>query len=242
MKTQVYVFPDAVNNVSNNKLDITKIRFSDTPYKKLCQEATLEFKKDTYTHFIDMYYKNNSLIIQLPKYKIKSIDSNKMVIYVDDNLFQYLISPLEEHILKNTHEHSERWFNGKRFTMNKIMNSIISPLVKKDNEYTLTLTLNKNTVYFNRYKSVINKNDISLQSDVDIICLIKIANIQFLQNKFSYSIVLEQAKVFIDEHLIEYSIIDENENNISETISSITSINNEEYYKESIDSSKQDFF
>lgn len=243
MKTQVYVFPDSLKNATNNSLDITKIRFSDTPYKKLCQEATQEFKKDTYTHFIDMYYKNHSLIIQLPKYKIKSIDHNKMVICVDDTIFQYLISPLEEHIIQTTHNHSEKWFNGKKFTMNKIMNSMVSPFNKR--ESTLKLSLNKNTMYFNRYKTLIQRDDIRCNGDsdvdIEIICLVKIANIQFLQNKFSYNIVLEQARVFMDERIIEYSIIDDPDDKISESISQGNTCDNE-YFQESLDSSKIDFF
>lgn len=251
MKTQVYVFPDAVQNASNNSLDITKIRFSDTPYKKLCPEATIEFKKDTFTHFIDMYYKNHSLIIQLPKYKLKSLDATKMVIYVNDDIFQYLISPLEEHIIKSTHNLSEKWFNGKKFTMNKIMNSIISPFNKRETEngndaslkHTLKLSLNKNTMYFNRYKTIIQHEDICTNSDIEIICLIKIANIQFLQNKFSYNIVLEQAKIFMDERLIEYSIIDDLESEITDSVTEgIDKTSYGEYYHESLDSSKINFF
>jgi hypothetical protein len=250
MKTQVYVFPDALQNAGNNSLDISKIRFSDIPYKKVCPEATSEFKQEIFTHFIDIYYKNHSLIIQLPKYKLKSMDSNKMVIYVGDNIFQYLISPLEEHIIQTTHNQSEKWFNGKKFTMNKIMNSIVSPFNKKENEntncneHTLKLSLNKNTLYFNRYKSIIQHADISTNLDIELICLVRISNIQFLQNKFSYNIVLEQAKVFIDEHLVEYSIIDDSDDKISEGASITTDniIYDSEYYHESLDSSRIDFF
>lgn len=244
MKTTVYVLPDSVNNVNSiNYLDINKIRFSDTPYKKLCNEATSEFKRDIYTHFIDMYYKNHSLIIQLPKYKIKSVDDNKLIINIDSELISYLIRPLEEHIMNIVHENSEKWFNGKRFTMNKIMNSLVSPLTKVDNENLLKLTLNKNTLYFNRYKNIISKSDINMSTgDVDIICLVKLANIQFLQNKFSYNIVLEQAKIFMEERLVEYSIIDDPDGQISESVSINESCEQGEYYQESIDSDNQEFF
>lgn len=245
MKTHVYVFPDALKNASNNSLDISKIRFSDTSYKKLCHEATVELKKDIYTHFIDIYYKNHPVIIQLPKFKIKSIDNSKIVLYVDENIFPYLISPLEEHILQATHNNSEKWFNGKKFTMNKIMNSMVSPFNKHEKEGskepTLKLALNKNTMYFNRYKTLINQSDIVSSEDVELICLVKIANIQFLQNKFSYNIVLEQAKVFMEERLLDYSIIDDPDDKISESVTADETCDNE-YYQESIDSSKIEFF
>lgn len=240
MKTVVYILPDSIKDVnSNNYLDISKIRFSDTPYKKLCKEATLEFKKDTFTHFIDMYYKNNPLVIQLPKTKIKNIDNAKILIEINDEIITYLIKPLEEYIINSVHENSEKWFNGKKFTMNKIMNSLVSPLTK-DSTKSLKLTLTKNTMYFNRYKTMIQHDDIKLSNDdIDIICLVKIANIQFLQNKFSYNMVLEQAKVFMDERLVEYSIIDEFK--ISESVSENSSCKGE-YYQESIDSDNHEFF
>lgn len=242
MKTVVYILPDSIKDVnSNNYLDISKIKFSDNPYKKLCKEATLEFKKDTFTHFIDMYYKNNPLVIQLPKTKIKNIDNNKILIEINDEIITYLIKPLEEYIINSVHEHSEKWFNGKKFTMNKIMNSLVSPLIK-DSTNSLKLTLTKNTMYFNRYKTMIHHDDIKLSNDdIDIICLVKIANIQFLQNKFSYNMVLEQAKVFMDERLIEYSIIDDPDGKISESVSENGSCEGE-YYQESIDSDNHEFF
>ena len=45
-------------------------------------------------------------------------------------------------------------------------------------------------------------NDI--KPECQCVCLIKIANLQFVQNKFSYDIVLKQAKVLIEEPLIEF--------------------------------------
>jgi hypothetical protein len=98
-------------------------------------------------------------------------------------------------------------------------------------------------MYFNRYKTLIQREDISTNSDIEIICLVRISNIQFLQNKFSYNIILEQAKVFMEERLIEYSIIDNTDDKITESVSEGTdNICDGEYFQESIDASKIDFF
>ena len=257
MKTQVYIFPDAVKNIHNNSLELNKIRFSNTPYKKSIKYDS----KEHILYYIDMYYKNNSIILQLPKYKVKNLcyskdnDNDsvrlKIELLVDDFLFQYLISPLEEHIISSVHSNSEKWFNGKRFTMNKIINCLISPY-NKSNENILNLTSHKNTLFFNRYKNIIDKQNIidnlKDKNEIEIIPLIKIANLQFLNNKFSYNIILEQAKVFMEDRLIEYSIIDEPDGKVSESISSSNDNDNKnlcnsgEYYKESIDSIKHDFF
>lgn len=220
MKTPIYLFQDLT--VSENCiLNFEKIKFSDTPYKKVIEQGIV--------YFIDMYYKNNSIIIQIPRYPIKCISKNKLTIKVDNDFIDYLIKPLEEHIINSVHKYSERWFDGKKFTLNKIINSMISP--KK--VFEIDITLHKDTLYFNRYRNIITFDDI--ESDVDekqIMCLIKISSLQFIKNRFTYQIQLEQGKVFMNEKLVEYSFI-ENENSLIES--------DPEYYRESINSDR-DFF
>ena len=61
------------------------------------------------------------------------------------------------------------------------------------------------------------------------------------ENKFTYNLVLEQAKIFMQEKLTCYSIIETHED--SESNSNNDSDNEKEnYYKESLDGSKQNFF
>lgn len=229
MKTRVFIYP---NCIKNTLLDVKKINFSDTTYKK-------EFNKGESIHFIDMYYKNDAIIIQLPRYKIKNMNNDKIGLFIDDDLVKYFIKPLEEYIIDYIHINSEKLFNGKKFTMNKITNCMLSPYDNDDR--ILNLTCNKNTLYFDRYKNILSKSDVekNIDSNVHLISLIKIANLQFLKNKFTYNIIMEQCKVFIDTPLIEYSIIDDNESN-SNSISSCTHSYND--YNDSIDSVNQDFF
>jgi len=107
--------------------------------------------------------------------------------------------------------------------MNKIINSLDSPYSKQHN--TLKLSINNNTVYFNKYKNTIQKDNIIINDNqsIDIICLVKIANLQFLNNKFTYTLQLQQAKVFMEEYLIKYSIIDDDDDGV-DNISDIISI------------------
>jgi len=232
MKQQVYIIPDDIQGdmyndiicTSDDCLDIEKICFSDTPYK---QHNNGSSGSVTNVYIIDMYYKNKSIIIQLPKYKLINMTADDITIGVDKMLYQYLINPLEEQIILSVHDNSEKWFNGKKFTMNKIINSLDSPYSKQHN--TLKLSINNNTVYFNKYKNTIQKDNIIINDNqsIDIICLVKIANLQFLNNKFTYTLQLQQAKVFMEEYLIKYSIIDDDDDgvdNISDIIS-ITSSN-----------------
>ena len=123
---------------------------------------------------------------------------------------------VSEHICKTIHRQSEKWFS-KTFTMNKILNSLESPFKKIDNgNFILNLSINKMTSFFNRYKSLMKITDIedyfklhNNNNNIDIICLIKLFNLEFFENKFTYNFQLEQAKIFTkEEKLIKYSIID----------------------------------
>lgn len=224
----VYIFPEMFNDNNDNNdnlnFDINKIRFSDTSYLD---------KSDGMSYIIDMYYKNNAIIIQLPKYKLYSIENDKLILELSDIQFnEYFIKPIEEYICKIIHKKSEKWFNGKNFTMNKILGSLVSPFKKIENgNFLLNLSITKNTCFFNRYKNIIEQ-PVNFHDHPELITLIKIANVLFTKNKFSYNLMLEQAKMFIEEKLIGYSIIDTSEIDI-----------NTEYYNETeCDESKEEFF
>lgn len=206
----VYIFPEMFKFDSD--FDINKIRFSDTPYLG---------KNDSM--LIDMYVSGQgtlnaarvigqAIIIQLPKYKLhcKLNDKldDKLILELSDMQFnEYFIQPLEEYICKIIHKKSEKWFNGKKFTMNKITGSLVSPFKKIENgKCLLNLSITKNTTFFDRYKNKIST--INFDENTELITLIKLANVFFIKNKFSYNLILEQAKVFIEEKLIGYSIIE----------------------------------
>lgn len=251
MKIPVYTFPEMFNNSDPlSNFNINKIRFSDTPYLGFDKKNEGTASK----HIIDMYYKNNCIIFQLPRQKLTGIKENILTIDVTSDINEYIIKPLEEHICEIVHKYSERWFNGKHFTMNKIVNSLNSQIKKNvDNsnnfshKYMLNLTINKNTLLYNRYKTLIELDNINLSEDPDIelITLIRLSHLEFFENKFTYNLVLEQAKVFMQEKLTCYSIIDTPEDNNSNNSNSSGSDKESKdgiYYKESLDDSKQNFF
>jgi len=235
MKIPVYTFPEMFN-MSDTLLNfnINKIRCSDTIYKKDDK------------HHIDMYYKNNCIIIQLPRQKLYDIKDNIIKLELNNSrINEYIIQPLEEHICKVVHKYSEKWFNGKNFTMNKIINSLNSPFKKlqdESNKSILNLSFNKNTLFYNRYKTLIDINNIKKDeyndNDDAIELITLISDLEFFENKFTYNFVLEQAKIFMQERLVEYSIIETPE----DLTTNSESQNENEYYKESIDGSKQCFF
>lgn len=218
--------------------NINKIRFSDTPYFD---------RKNNNKHIIDMYYKNNAIIFQLPRQKLHDIKENIVTINVVSDINEYIIKPLEEHICEMVHKYSEKWFNGKHFTMNKIVNSLGSQIKKEpENNFILNLTINKNTLLYNRYKTLIELETIDLNDnpDIELIPLIRLSHLEFFENKFTYNLTLEQAKVFMQEKLTGYSIIEMVDDNISNSCSGSSYSENKDniYYKESLDGSKQNFF
>lgn len=225
MNIPIYIFQDFFTNINNTNpiLHFDKIKFSDTPYKKFVENNTI--------YFIDMYYKNNSIIIQLPRYTIKTLSDNKITLIIDNNFINYLIKPLEQHIIHNVHKYSEKLFNGKQFSLNKITTSFISP----NKEFQIDISTHKDTLFFNRYRNIIDYNNIIQNNDEkQIMCLIKISNLQFLNNRFTYQIQLEQGKIFMNEKLTEYSFIDQEKD--------ITTMSDDnEYYHESINSDKNFF-
>lgn len=245
MKIPVYTFPEMFNNTDPlSNFNINKIRFSDTPY----------FDKKCNKHIIDMYYKNNCIIFQLPRQKLQEIKENIVTLQLNNSdVNEYIIKPLEEHICEMVHKYSEKWFNGKHFTMNKIVNSLDSQIKKVPDglDFILHLNINKNTLLYNRYKTLIELDTINLatceDSDIELIPLIRLSHLEFFENKFTYNLILEQAKIFMQEKLTGYSIIDTPEDNSSESGSGSESNSEIEskdniYYKESLDGSKQNFF
>jgi hypothetical protein len=250
MKIPVYTFPEMFNNSDPlANFNINKIRFSDTPYlDKRCNKR-----------IIDMYYKNNCIIFQLPRQKLHDIKDNILTLQLyNTDILEYIIKPLEEHICEIVHKYSEKWFNGKHFTMNKIVNSLGSQIKKEsEHNFILNLTLNKNTLLYNRYKTLIELDHINLTAhedsdnpgnpDIELIPLIRLSHLEFFENKFTYSLVLEQAKVFMQEKLTGYSII-ETPDDTSDSYDSCSDCSSGSenkdniYYKESLDDSKQNFF
>lgn len=220
-----------------NEIDIKKIKFSDTPYNILQNINNIE--KNIY--YIDMYYNDDSLYIQLPKYKIYNYENNILKIRIDENFNDKFIKKIEEYIIKIVHKNSQLWFNGKVFTMNKIVNGIVRNIKYIKEQLIMTIFIGKECKFYNQYNIEISDISINNDTDTDIICIIKLDNLQFIDNKFTYNIVLEQAKIYNYTKIVEYSILDNSSEKCSSisTVSILSSTNQssdnilqDEYYKD----------
>lgn len=222
-------------------IDINKIKFSDKPYNKLQYINIGNEKIEKNIHYIDMYYNNDALYIQLPKTKLylANLDNNVIKIVIDDKVNDNFIKKLEEYIIKVVYKNSELWFDGKRFTMNKIINCIVRNVNYIEENIILTLTLDKECKIFNQYGILLDIKELDSRGILPtkvvdgrgIVCIIKIDNLQFIDNKFSYNIVLEQAKIYKDTKITEYSILDD-DSVVSFESKTTASFNlDDEYYK-----------
>lgn len=196
-----------------DNINFNKIKFSSKPYKK----EIIVNKQVRPVHFIDINYYKKPLCIQLPKLSIIKLDNLKIQIKIHEFLYQKFIKQIEELIVDKVYNNSEMWFN-KRFTMDKIINSLITQVQYKNNEFLLELNYDKDTIFYNQYKKQINISEIKLP--VDIVCIIRIENLQFIDNKFTYNIFLEQAKVIENLRLKEYSILENDSESCSNGVSS----------------------
>lgn len=183
-----------------DNINFNKIKFSSKPYKK---EIMVDNKIRS-VYFIDINYYKKPLYVQLPKLTIIKLENFKIQIKIHEYLYQKFIKEIEELIIDKVYNNSEIWFN-KRFTIDKIINSLITQIKYKNNEFILELCYDKDTIFYNQYKKQIDIDNIQLP--IDIICIIRIENLQFIDNKFTYNIFLEQAKIIENIRLKEYSIL-----------------------------------
>ena len=128
-------------------INFDKIKFSSKPYKKEINNDN-EMKS---IYFIDINYYKKPLYIQLPKLSIVKLDDSKILIKISDYLYHKFIKQIEELVIDKVYNNSEMWFN-KRFTMNKIINCLITHVQYKNKEYIMELNYDKDTIFYNQYK------------------------------------------------------------------------------------------
>lgn len=214
--------------------DILKIRFSDTIKKKIVKDSG---NKQT---DITMCHNNAPIFIQLDKCICSGVNNNCIILEIPKTVENF-VKGIEEYIIDTLHEKSERWFNGKRFTMNKIQSGLVSCLANGK----LTVMLNEDSIFFDQFKRKMTLDD--LNYPLDCTCVVRLCCLQFIGNKYKYKISVEQCKVNIDYKLVEYSIIETKSER--DSITPITRTESEtsyrdypEYYHSEVDSHGANFF
>lgn len=213
-------------------IDIKNIKFCDIISKKRQKLITKDGNTIEKTiHYIDILYKDGPLYIQIDNCQLYEINNSISNVKINTNsqVLEF-IKKLEEYLLQMVYKNCEQLFNGKRFTMNKIRSSFISNI----KDQTLSTTLEKRGMFFNQYKHQITIEkiieNINQNKSLDSINILKLANLQFMDNYFTYNFALEQSKVYIHDYLDNYSII-ESKSSIQSKSSKYDGAEYDEYYK-----------
>jgi hypothetical protein len=202
-----------------NDIQINRIRFDKKPYKKI---KTIKVEGSDFTksiYYIDAYYIDQPLYIQIPKCKVRALCKDDMTVILSVNLqFNTFIKDLETFVVNCVYNNSERWFD-KTFTMNKITKCMVSISEVSGEDVELSLSLSKHIKLYDQYKKQISIEE--LKCGLEVVPILHFANLQFIDNMFICNMVVEQAKVYNDSGLVEYSII---ESDNCSTISSTSSM------------------
>jgi hypothetical protein len=179
-------------------IDFDKVRFAKSAYK-------LDGK-----HYIDIFYEGQSFYLQSPTGTLKSMTNGVLEVEYDEHFIKFL-NKLEDMFQQKVHKHSTHWFGKKQFSLDKIRNSFVS----LRNGNVVTYHVGKNMNIFNQYRQQVNE----VQPGQKIVILIKLRALEFAGSKFTYACTAEQAKLFTQEELTTYSILDDNQT-ILESVSS----------------------
>lgn len=181
-----------------------------------------------WVHLVDVEYKKPNrtkklLLLIIPKQKLIDIDYNKKIIKIETNdEIDKKIKSLENRLITVIHEKSSELFNGKNFSIEKIRGALISNL-KSDAKMNrcLSLTLRETTKIYEIEKTgkrrLVNEivNEKSNENDcknythncVYCKCVIYIENLQFVDNRFTYNLVVDLCEI---ERTSNYSFVIKN--------------------------------
>lgn len=223
-----------------NNVDIKKIKFSDRPYKKIKNINLGDSTIVKNIYYIDIDYDNEPLYIQMPSCKLKSIneDDNLVTFIIDKVVYRDFIRRLENFVVQNVYENSETWFSGKVFTMSKIIKCFVSSVdCFEDGNCEFTISFSKYLKIYDQFKTNLALEDVNIKHNdelLEVVSIINIRNLQFIDNMFTCNVLLEQMKVHKDTRIVGYSIMESESSFSIENIDSSVSLLIDEYYSDKI--------
>lgn len=194
-----------------NDVCISQIYFDKKPYRKIKHFDIDKNVLEKSVYYIDISYKRKPLYIQIPRFPLETVDisNNCLTLLINKSFYDNFILNLENYVVQSVYKNSEKWFCGKRFTMNKIVKCMVSIVDKlSEDTYRLTINLGKNVKIYDKYKNSLELSDLQVNKMIETVCVLLVENLQFIDNMFVINVTLEQMKVYLDNRLVEYSIID----------------------------------
>jgi hypothetical protein len=157
-------------------------------------------------------YNDDPLFIQTPKIKLHEINSDFEYIFeiTESPEFISLIDNIESKIIDIVFINSEKWFK-KEISRDIIQSRLQSLLSRNENKTFLKVPFESKSVsFFNQYKTIIDKDELVIGTLLTLI--LKFSSVTFFKLNFQYDLILEQGKVYQEQFLKEYSIIDSDDN------------------------------
>jgi len=162
-----------------NHIIIDRISFG-SPYERKKQFFIRDEKIIKSVYYADISYNNNCLYVKIPESEIKYIEikNNDTYCYLRGKKFySNFIEPLEQYIIHTLYTNSEKWFNGKRFSHEKISKCLVSNM-------------------YDGYKLCITNKD-KIQNGCDL--YIHLKELQFIDNRFTYNLILIDNNTFLEK-------------------------------------------
>lgn len=181
------------------------IKIDSKPYKK-----NVKIDQDIKSvYYVDIVYNK---YIQIPKCRLLDVclEDNCISLCIDKSFYISFIDPLEDHIKDMVYKNSSSLFY-KSFSVEKISRCFVSNVEFIDSMIILKLNISNFVSIYNRNKERINFNDINCKhsdSGIEVVSIISIENLQFIDNLFTCNIKVEQLKIYNDVKLVEYSILE----------------------------------
>ena len=205
-----------MNILMYDNLEIEKIKFGSKPYKKIKTIDTVNGPVVKSVYYIDMSYENYKIYVQIPRYKLTSVclGDQLMTLVVDKYFYYNFIRELEDRVINAVYKNSEQWFGGKRFTIDKITNCIVTNAERLENDdYIFTVSISKGLRIYDQFRKAVSIErfvEILCEQYIEIVPILCIENLQFIDNRFLCNITVEQIKFYTDKPLLEYTILSEN--------------------------------
>ena len=194
-------------------MSVTVYSFKTIDVNKIKLSVPVKFNKKYSSYLV---YYDEPLFIQTPKLRLSEITSDFEYIFeiTESPEFIFVIRDIENRIKDLVHTNSTRWFDNKQFSKESIESRLISLVQNEHGKTFLKIPFeSKNLTFFNQFKNIISKEDLAVNSILTLI--IKFPSVSFSKLNFSYDFVIEQGKVYEDQSLQEYSIIDSDDNSES---------------------------
>ena len=160
-------------------------------------------------------YLKAPLYVQTPTMIVHHVSENSIQLKVKaDSPFAKLLTDFDSHCADYFSTHSTKFFNGKIFSKEKILNAYSRLHNVQDDYVILTLSLNDNALV--KDQRDVSKNITDVQPGTEAIAVIDMENICIGKTNIKPVFTLQQMKIYVKERLTNWCISHEEDSDDEE--------------------------